>query len=203
MRYVAAEEFRNAPIKAFLALPGLGDALGSARRPAARPSGAPGRLRRRGRPSRWSCAGSARPWRCPALPAPAGGLVAHQFIDARAGMPASSSQVANVWRKSWEPWRSTASSSGSRGVGSGDQRQACGSSAERPGRLRRAHRARAARWSAGRRGRSWRAGRRAARRSGRRDPQRLEGPYGGRAQLGGRISKLGNGSLVRAPEVVS
>ena len=40
-------------------------------------------------------------------------------------MPASSSQVANVWRKSWEPWRSTASRSGSRGVGSGDQRGVC------------------------------------------------------------------------------
>ena len=40
----------------------------------------------------------------------------------RAGTPASSSQVAKVWRKSWAPCRSTASTSGSRAVGNARQR---------------------------------------------------------------------------------
>src|SRR4029453_373160 len=58
----------------------------------------------------------------PLLTGTAGRLMAHHLIDDPAGMPASSSQVAKVCRKSWAPRRSTASSRGSRAAGSASHR---------------------------------------------------------------------------------
>ena len=97
-------------------------ASSSARRPGARRSGAPGLRRRCGQPSRRWCAGSGRRSRCPRC-WPVRRVASWPITSSitRAGMPASSSQVAKVWRKSCAPCRSTASSSGSCGGGRADQ----------------------------------------------------------------------------------
>src|SRR5829696_7071441 len=126
----------------------------------------------------------------------------------RAGMPASSNQVAKVWRTSWAPCRSTASSKGSRTIGTADQRptvtsRSSTSTAARPSVCSSP---RALATVAGRMGRRPDALSRAASwsmRWGAAIAQDLQHAFGGWPKWNGWVGQLGHGALVGAVQVVA